>query len=869
MKRSILFLISLLVAAINVQSCSLLMNAANQTSEEVDLSEMEEQILPEVKSLLDKSIQEYRTMELPQRIPSREKKYNLLHTILDLRIDWKKEWLIGRAELKFCPYFHDVDTLVLDAVGLEIKSVKVVDLYYSDELPFTYNERELSVSLQKKLSRYDTMTVSIEYIAKPGELFDKGLILNKNATGLHFVNSDGKEEGRAKQVWTQNQTQSASCWFPTIDAPNHRFSQEVYLTVKDGLTAVSNGEFVYKMMNPDSTWTFYYRQNIPHPAYLTAFAAGDFYKYTTSWNNKPVEYYLPSPQKEHGELIFGRTPEMLAFFSDCFGVEYPWEKYAQVVVNDFVSGAMENTSCSIFGDFVVTDERGLIDNNPDDIIAHELSHHWFGDYVTCESWSNLTLNEAFGTYAEYLWNDYKYGRDQADYILSTFYDYYLFESTYKNVSLIRPFYSNADSELFDNHTYSKGALVLDVLRREVGDSVFFRSLTHYLNENAGKSVELADLRQAFEYVSGKDLTWFFEQWFEGYGYPVVSYNWQYSDSIDELTVNTFQIQKPSYSLFDFPIEVKIYEGEGDISHSIRVNKMEQEFKIPLSVRPKEVLLFADKVCLAKVVPDTNISDPSVFYSENSALPYKDFLLDMALGKKDSVYTDLFVKACRDSHWSIRLKGLKYFGESMVMQDSIARSVALQQAESLLNDSRSEVRAEALQLSGRLNSIDLQRLVKIAENDSSYRVVYEAFKVILLNFPEQSTKILQGFESTDNPNIQLFLGMIYTVTTENDHTDFFKKSISFLQGDLKITQIDNYAYYLRDLDDAARIDGFNFMEDSVLGSRDWRIRKKAYNSMQEITYLFIDESVDGGAEYLEMNQRLKLIRSSEKDERVWK
>ena len=246
-------------------------------------------------------------------------------------------------------------------------------------------------------------------------------------------------------------TESNSRWFPTIDSPNQKSTQEMFITVKEESKTLSNGTLIYSKSNSDHTRTDYWKMDKPHAPYLFMLAAGDFAIVEDEWNGMKVDYYVEPEYEEYAGDIFGHTPEMISYFSEVLNYPFPWDKYSQIVVRDFVSGAMENTTASVFMEDLNVDSRELIDFDWDDIIAHELFHQWFGNLVTCESWANVPLNESFATYGEYLWKNHKYGADEAGYHLYSELDTYLSEAVTKNEDVIRFDFDN-DDEMFEVST---------------------------------------------------------------------------------------------------------------------------------------------------------------------------------------------------------------------------------------------------------------------------------------------------------------------------------------------------------------------------------------------------------------------------------
>ncbi|MEM8896295.1 MAG: M1 family metallopeptidase, partial [Bacteroidota bacterium] len=453
-----------------------------------------------------------------------QRTFDLLHIKLELSFDWEKQWVIGTATLELRPYFYEQRWVTLDAKGLEIKNIKLNNkestLYYEQD------SSKLLVDLGRAFTKEDTITIVVDYIGKPLEYSGNTNGIFHKEQGLYFINADGDNPNKPKQIWTQGETAYNSVWFPTIDHPNERCTQETIITVDSEFKTLSNGALQSSISNDDGTRTDHWLMDQPHAPYLFMLAIGDFAVVKDEYPDVSVTYWVEPEYEQYAKSIFGNTPEMIAFFSELFDYPYPWKSYSQVVVRDFVSGAMENTTASVFMEEVQVDSRTLLDYNWDYIIAHELAHQWFGNLVTCESWSYLTLNEAFANYAESLWMEYKYGNDEADYHRQEELYTYLTEALEQRLELIRYYYEDAE-DLFDAHSYSKGGRVLHILREYAGDEAFFEALHIYLSENEYESVEVDQLRLAFEEVTGEDLNWFFDQWFFNPGHPQVEVQHSY------------------------------------------------------------------------------------------------------------------------------------------------------------------------------------------------------------------------------------------------------------------------------------------------------------------------------------------------------
>lgn len=509
---------------------------------------------------------------VPESMPYQASKTivtDLIHTKLDVSFDWNKQYLFGEAYLTLSPYFYPQSNVIIDAKGFDIERIALVNEDGLTDLTYTYPDSlHLDIQLDRRYTKSEKYVLFIKYTAKPNELdiSDESSAISDDK-GLYFINPLGQEKDKPRQIWTQGETESSSCWFPTMDQPNEKTTQEISITVDTAFVTISNGELQAQLFNENGTRTDYWLQEKPHAPYLFMMAIGDFAVIQDNWyapeskKQLEVNYYVEKEYAQHAMKIFGNTPEMLGFFSKKLGYEYPWDKYSQVIVRDYVSGAMENTTASVFMEALQVTDRELLDKNWDYIIAHELFHHWFGDLVTCESWSNLPLNESFANYSEYLWGEYKYGRDYADFHRQEELSGYLRQAAKAQFPIVR-FNYNHRMDMFDAHSYNKGGLVLHMLRKQIGDEAFFESLRHYLHKNEYTDAEIHELRLSFEEITGQDLNWFFNQWFLSPGHP----SFQISKTFEQgqLTVRILQQQDSLYTpYFRIPTDLEVLMANGD------------------------------------------------------------------------------------------------------------------------------------------------------------------------------------------------------------------------------------------------------------------------------------------------------------------
>ncbi|MDR0793855.1 MAG: M1 family metallopeptidase, partial [Chitinophagaceae bacterium] len=452
---------------------------------------------------------------------------DLVHTKLDVKFDYNKSYMYGKAWITLHPHFYETDSLTLDAKGMTINALALVKDGRNIPLKYTYSDTmQLHIGLDKKYKASEKYTIYIDYVSKPNEVKVAGSAAITDAKGLYFINPKGEDKNKPTQIWTQGETESNSVWFPTIDKPNQKSTEEITMTVPEKYVTLSNGKLISQKKNTDGTRTDNWKMDLPHAPYLFFMGVGDYAIVKDSYKGKEVSYYVEHEYEKVARRIFGNTPEMIGFYARILNMEYPWVKYSQITGRDYVSGAMENTTATLHTDALQQNARQLADGNKyEDYVAHELFHHWFGDCVTAESWSNLTVNESFANYSEVLWNEYKYGKDAGD--AKNYEDMlsYLRSGSEKK-DLVR-FYYRDKEDMFDAVSYNKGGRILHMLRHYVGDSAFFKSLNFYLTQNKFGTGEAHKLRLAFEQITGQDMNWFFNQWYFGSGNPVLDISYAY------------------------------------------------------------------------------------------------------------------------------------------------------------------------------------------------------------------------------------------------------------------------------------------------------------------------------------------------------
>lgn len=671
---------------------------------------------------------------------------NLIHTKLDVKPDFSKSYLYGKAWLTLKPHFYPTDSLNLDAKGMEFK--KVALLKGGKEIPLTYkyDDWNLRIQLDKTYKSNESYVVYIDYIAKPDEFeakYSQGAMLG--IKGMYFINPRGEEKDKPTQIWTQGETESSSAWFPTIDKTNQRCTQELTVTVDNKYVTLSNGKLMSQKKNADGTRSDYWKMDLPHAPYLFFLGVGEYAVVKDKWRDKEVNYYVEKEYAPVAKKIFGNTPEMMTFFSKITGVDYPWVKYSQITGRDYVAGAMENTTATIHQESAQQDARELIDGNSwEGTIAHELFHQWFGDYVTTESWSNLTLNESFADYSQTLWDEYKYGKDAGDAENFQGMQGYLGNPGSDKKDLVRFHYQHRE-DMFDAVSYQKGGRILHMLRNHVGDSAFFKSLNIYLTTNKFKSAEAHQLRLAFEEVTGRDLNWFFNQWYFGSGHPTVEIDYQYNDEAGKVHVIVKQTQKTG-KLFKLPIAIDIYNGPNKIRHNVWANNTSDTFTFTYTKRPDLINVDGDKVLLW--VKKDNKTLENFIHQYTYAGNYIDRreAIDFASKKLDDPKAVELIKTALND----RYHGLRSFAISKadLRKETIRNGFEPVFNELAQKDKYATVRAAAIAKLGEYKKADYIALFKNAVNDSSYSVAGNA--LVALGKVDQALATALAKQLSDKP-----------------------------------------------------------------------------------------------------------------------
>lgn len=501
--------------------------------------------------------------------------FDVEHYALELALDPATQTIAGTCTVRLWPRIEGLAKVDLDLVGLDVTAVRGVD---GRALAFEQDEGSVEVELARPLATTEFAQFSIEYSGTPER-------------GLYFVGDEGRGP---THVYTQGECEDARYWFPCYDFPNDRATSEITVTLPPRWTSIAAGTRIDRQELDGGRVREHWAMNTPHPTYLVTLCAGEFTVSEARWQNVPLLFAVPPKLAPLAEKTFEETDEVLTFFSDVTGFRYPYPKYAQVCVDDFRFGGMENISATTLTDDCLRDELGLRDGKTTGLIAHEAAHQWFGDLLTCADWSHIWLNEGFATYMELLYVEATQGADVFhERLRGTLEGYLGGDVGPRRRPTVWNVYREPFDLFFDGQTYPGGALRLHHLRFVLGDELFFKGLREYVWSNAGRSVVTEDFQRAMERASGQDLEWFFRQWFYSKGYPEFSVSWKWDEDAKEIIVDVEQVQDGADgtpAVFRAPVEIA-YGSDLEVQTvRVELSKRQDVFRLH-ATRPPEWVEF--------------------------------------------------------------------------------------------------------------------------------------------------------------------------------------------------------------------------------------------------------------------------------------
>lgn len=721
---------------------------------------------------------------------------DLVHTKLEVSFDYDKAWMYGKEWVTLHPHFYSTDSLTLDAKGMEIKEIAIVKGNSKIPLHYSYDSMQLKIILDKMYKGGENYTIYINYVSRPNELKVRGSVAITDAKGLYFINPKGEDKDKPTQIWTQGETESNSAWFPTIDKPNQKSTEEIYMTVPSKYVTLSNGLLISQKKNKDGTRTDYWRMDLPHAPYLFFMGVGDYVIVKDHFKKIPVDYYVEKEYAPVAKKIFGETPAMIGFYEKITGVPFAWPKYDQIVGRDYVSGAMENTTATLHQESAYQNARQLVDGNKwEDVIAHELFHQWFGDLVTAESWSNITLNESFADYSETLWNTYRHGKDAGDEHIEENRETYLRNPADETKDLVRFYYKDKE-DVFDQVSYPKGGAILHMLHNYVGDSAFYKSLNVYLNTYKFKSGEAQELRLAFEKVTGQDLNWFWNEWYYGSGQPDLTINYDYSNGKARVIIE--QTQKTG-KIFKLPVTIDVYNGEANKKrYKVWVEDKADTFYFASDKKPSLINVDADKVLLSKKTDNKSAEEFEQQYKyAGNYMDRKEALEYFADNKLSNLAIGL-----SDKYHGLRLFTLEKMDEANSYTVPAVLNVIAQMAD---KDPNKLVQAKALEILVKLDDKKYEPLFTKYVNDSSYSVSGAALDGLIKLNPSQAYTLAKKYSKDAKGKLgEVTTKAIMENATEDDFNIIFKNYENAPLSQTKIQETIAFGNYLAKVKNDANV-----------------------------------------------------------------
>ncbi|MEH2177392.1 M1 family metallopeptidase [Nostoc sp.] len=651
------------------------------------------------------------------------------HIFLDLSLDIPKLCYQGSCSIRLLPIRNGIDRLTLDAVNLNIESVQV------DEVPqnFDYDGEQLSIQLSQPTQIGKRLLIAIAYsVAKPQR-------------GIYFIQPDKHYPNKPIQVWTQGEDEDSRFWFPCFDYPGQLSTSEIRVRVPNPLVAISNGELIDTTEDGDYK-VYHWLQQQVHPTYLMTLAVGDFAEIRDEWKGKAVTYYVEKGREEDAKRSMEKTPRMIEFLSQKYGYPYPFPKYAQVCVDDFIFGGMENTSTTLLTDRCLLDERAALDNrNTESLVVHELAHQWFGDLVVIKHWSHAWIKEGMASYSEVMWTEQEYSLEEAAYYRLLEARRYLSEdsSRYRR-PMVTHVYREA-IELYDRHIYEKGSCVYHMIRAQLGDELFWQAIQTFVQDNAHKTVETVDLLRAIEKATGRNLLFLFDQYVYRGGHPdfKVAYSWDGDANLAKITVTQTQADEGkngSKDLFDLKIPIGFgYNQQEEVrsngklstqdsalkTFTVRVNEREQSFYFPLENKPQFISFDVGNNYLKTVALEYPIAELKA-QLEFDPDPISRSYAAAALAKKGGLEAIKALSASlkNDPLWGVRVEVAKQLAQINLDQafDGLITG---------LKDKNAYVRRAVVEALTQIKTAESYKVVRglVQKGDPSYYVEAAASRVI--------------------------------------------------------------------------------------------------------------------------------------------
>jgi aminopeptidase N len=686
--------------------------------------------------------EEKKTFELPGAKPhyNPDRPGQVDHIFLDLILDIPNQSFSGTCQIALTPVRKGINQLTLDAVDLEIESLLIDNV----SQPFDYDGETITINLLQPTTDKQ-IKLAIAYAKQQPQ------------RGLYFIVPNEHYPDKATQVWTQGEDEDSRFWFPCFDYPGQLATSEIKVKVKKPYIAVSNGELIATEETGEFV-TYHWLQKQIHPTYLMTLAVGEFAVIEDRWQNIPITYYVDKGREADAQRSMGKTPSMIEFFSAKFGYPYPYPKYAQVCVDDFIFGGMENTSTTLLTDRCLLDQRAALDNKmTESLVAHELAHQWFGDLVVIKHWSHAWIKEGMASYSEVLWTENEYGKDDASYYLLREARNYLEEdSTRYRRPIVTNIYREA-IELYDRHLYEKGACVYQMIRTILGDELFDKAIHSFVQENAHKTVETIDLLREIEKATGYNLSPIFDQYVFRGGHPdfKVKYSWDSDSNLASVQVTQTQAKEDNGKIKDlFALKIPLAFGHVDeqnnnqvnlTSFTLKISEKEQVFYFPLEKKPNFICFDVGNNYLKTITLEYPVAELKAQLKYDPD-PISRIYAAIALTKKGNLEVVKSLKQAleEDAFWGVRGEVAKQLGKIKLNQATDALMVGLK-------DKDARVRKAVIEALSEIKTAQSYETVKniVRSGDESYYVESLAIKslgsIVRGNLEDKQTEVIEIFQ----------------------------------------------------------------------------------------------------------------------------
>ncbi|MBN1919017.1 MAG: HEAT repeat domain-containing protein [Verrucomicrobia bacterium] len=643
---------------------------------------------------------------------TRARSFDVTHVALDLRFDFDRKSVKGSVATTLAPIGKALREVELDCADTKVS--KVID-EKGRTLDWELVDETLTVDLGHAVKAGQPTTFTVHFESRPSR-------------GLYFVGPTKEYPDRPRQIWSQGAMEDNHYWFPCYDSPNEKMTQDVVMTVSEELLAISNGGLVeVKHDAQRKTKRFHWRMEQPHTTYLLTIVVGEFDVVEDAVREIPVIYYIPKGKRDEALPWLKETPRMIEFFEKATGVTYPYAKYGQVIIAEFMWGGMENTTITTLTDTALVDARARLDLEMESLVAHELSHMWYGDLITTKSWEHTWINEGFASYFDPLFFEHWRGKDEFQYRMLGTLKGYLGEASgrYKRPIVTRTFADPMD--MFDGHSYAKGALALHALRYELGDELFWRAISHYSNKHAFRSIETEEFKLAVEEATGASLDRFFDQWLKSAGHPEFEVSWSYDKALKLVSVRVKQTQKTDKGtpVFRTPVDIHITTARGTEAFRVNVEKADEELHFPCATRPKLVEFDRDN-WIPKTLKFEKKKDELLYEIDKAETVIGRIRACEGLGKlvgDEEAVAALGKKLKSKDYYGVRIAAAEALG-------AIADDAARDALYSGLSDEKARVRGAVVKALGKIKQPAVaKKLEAVFKQDKSYFVAADCVRAI--------------------------------------------------------------------------------------------------------------------------------------------